>query len=588
MNKILQFVFIIGIVVTFVATNPIETSEEWLAADKEWWQTAVFYQIYPRSFQDSDGDGNGDLNGIRERLPHLKDIGVTSAWLSPIYKSPQVDGGYDISDFKDIDPMFGTLEDFDKLVAEAKKLDIKIVLDFVPNHSSDKHEWFEKSIKRIEPYTSFYVWADAKIVNGTRQPPNNWISWFRKSAWEWNEERGQYYLHQFAIQQPDLNYRNPFLVEEMKNVLRFWMDRGVSGFRVDTLPSLVEVESSPDEPLNPNPGDDCLPEDHCYHDHIYTNDQPLTYDILAQWRDVLKEHSAATDKVPRVIMIESASRIDLNMRYYGNETHDGACFPFNFFIIFNLTKESDATDYKYLIENYFTYLPKGRTPNWVLGNHDRNRVGSRMGVGRIDALNMLIMTLPGVAISYNGEEIGQEDGYVSWEDTQDPWGLNAGEDRYLLFTRDPERTPLHWDTTKNAGFSTANKTWLPVSEKYKETNVKAQAPANVDSHYNVYKTLIQLRKKTTLQKGDLTTEIVGKNVLIVIRELKDNPSYISVLNLGGKTETVDLSKIEIDSDVKNLKVEVASVGAKNKKGSKILRGKLELSPNEAYVLSTDL
>ncbi|XP_044744078.1 maltase A1-like isoform X1 [Chrysoperla carnea] len=588
MNKILQFVFIIGIVVTFVATNPIETSEEWLAADKEWWQTAVFYQIYPRSFQDSDGDGNGDLNGIRERLPHLKDIGVTSAWLSPIYKSPQVDGGYDISDFKDIDPMFGTLEDFDKLVAEAKKLDIKIVLDFVPNHSSDKHEWFEKSIKRIEPYTSFYVWADAKIVNGTRQPPNNWNSGMSHSnAWQWNSERGQYYYHQFTVQQPDLNYRSPKLVQEMKDILVFWMKKGVSGFRVDAIGPLFEDEQFRDEPLTNDPN--CpIETDDCYNYHIYTQNLPETFDMVVQWRDLLKEYAAKTDNVSRVIMVETYEGPPLVMKFYGNSTHEGACFPFNFQFIVNLTSESNAQEYKALIDKWMDNLPEGRIPNWVLGNHDQHRVGSRLGPERTDALNMLTMTLPGVGVTYNGEEIGQEDGFVSWKDTQDPNAINAGEDRYLQFTRDPERTPLQWDTTKNAGFSTANKTWLPVSEKYKQTNVKAQVSENVDSHCNVYKTLIQLRKKTTLQKGDLTTEIVGKNVLIVIRELKDNPSYISVLNLGGKTETVDLSKIEIDSDVKNLKVEVASVGAKNKKGSKILRGKLELSPNEAYVLSTDL
>ncbi|XP_044729974.1 maltase 2-like [Chrysoperla carnea] len=538
--------FSIAVVIFVVVTNPTETHEESLdAGEKEWWQTAVIYQIYPRTFQDSDGDGNGDLNGIRNRLPHLKDIGVTAAWLSPIYKSPQFDGGYDLTDYTDIDPMFGTLKDFDNLVSEAKKLDIKILLDFVPNHSSDQHEWFQKSVKRIEPYTSYYVWADAKIVNDTRQPPNNWISWFRKSAWEWNKERGQYYLHQFAVQEPELNFRNPHVVDEMTNVLRFWMDRDVSGFRVDTFPSLFEVESLPDEPLNLIPMDngqlikDCLPDDHCYHDHIHTNDHPLTYDMLEYWRHVLKEYSEATDKVPRVLMIETSSRIDLSMRYFGNDTKDGApCFPFNIFIIFNLTKESDATDFKFLIDNYFTYLPKHGTPNWVLGSHDRHRVPNRHGVGRIDALHMLIMTLPGIAVTYNGEEIGQENGYVSWEDTKDPWGLNAGKDRYFLpqFTRDPERTPMQWDTTKNAGFSKANKTWLPVSEKYKETNVKAQASTNVDSHYNVYKALTQLRKKSTLQNGELTIQTFGKNVLIIIRELKKAPSYISILNLNDKIE----------------------------------------------------
>ncbi|XP_044726443.1 maltase 1-like [Chrysoperla carnea] len=243
---------------------------------------------------------------------------------------------------------------------------------------------------------------------------------------------------------------------------------------------------------------------------------------------------------------------------------------------------------KKLIDTYLEYLPSGRTPNWVLGNHDNHRVADRLGAGRIDALNIYTMTLPGVGVSYNGEEIGQEDGFVSWEETQDPNAINAGEDRYLQFTRDPERTPLQWDTTKNAGFSTANKTWLPVSDKYKQTNAKSQSPANADSHYNVYKTLIQLRKKSTLQDGSVATQTVGKNVLVVTRELKNSPTYLSVLNLGDQNEVVDLSKVATNVVEKSLKVEVASVGASNKKGSTIPRGELKLGPNEAYVLSTDL
>ncbi|XP_044726881.1 maltase A3-like [Chrysoperla carnea] len=562
----------------FVTCNPIDKNEIPLT-EKEWWQTAVFYQIYPRSFKDSDGDGSGDLKGIQSQLSHIKDLGVTAAWLSPIYTSPQVDGGYDIANFTDVDPLYGTLEDFDNLIAEAKKLGLKIVLDFVPNHSSDKHEWFKKSVKRIDPYTNYYVWADAKIVNGTRQPPNNWNSYFKFSAWEWNEERGQYYLHLFAIQQPDLNYRDPNLVKEMKDVLRFWMNRGVAGFRVDIISALGEDEALPDEPLSGN----CSPDDYCYLNHIYTEDQPLNYDMVVQWRDVLKEHAAATDKVPRVIMTESYSEIDKTIKYFGNETHDGACFPFNFYIIMGISQSSNAQDLKNVVDNYFNKVPKGRTPNWVLGNHDQHRVADRVGVKRIDGLNMLTMTLPGVAVTYNGEEFGQEDGFVTWEETQDPQAINAGEENYLGATRDPERTPLQWDDSKNAGFSTAEKTWLPVSQKYKETNLKKQK-AEKESHYKVYKDLVKLRQADALINGDFSSHVEGSNVLLILRKLNNSKLFLTAINFGDIHEEVDLSKID-KILAENLKIEVSSVGAAQTQGSIVSNGKLHLHPYESYVLS---
>lgn len=339
------------------------------------------------------------------------------------------------------------------------------------------------------------------------------------------------------------------------------MARGVDGFRVDTIPSLFEDEGYPDEPLANDPN--CLPVDYCYLNHIYSKDRPQTFDMVIQWRQVLKEFASQNDEIPRVIMTEAYSPVDVVMGYYGNSTHDGASFTFNFFFIRNTSLTSNGLDFKKIIDTWMYYLPEGRTANWVLGNHDNHRVGDRIGKDRIDVLNIMVMTLPGVGVSYNGEEFGQLDGFVSWEETQDPNALNAGEDRYLQFTRDPERTPLQWDESKNAGFSNGNKTWLPVSKLYKETNAKKAIDAK-ESHYHVYNDVMALRKEKTLQDGSLKTISVNDGVLILIRELEGSETYASILNFGSNTEIIDLGSVK--ELPQNLNVRVASVGAKLKKG----------------------
>ncbi|KAJ4434274.1 hypothetical protein ANN_22826 [Periplaneta americana] len=416
----------------------------------DWWQTAVFYQIYPRSFKDSDGNGVGDLNGITQKLDYLKDLGVGAVWLSPIYKSPMADFGYDISDFEDIDPIFGTLNDFDRLQRRTKELGIKLILDFVPNHSSDQHEWFIKSARREDPYTDYYTWADGKVdpLTGERSEPNNWLSVFRGSAWTWNEQRQQYYLHQFAIEQPDLNYRNPAVVEEMKNVVRFWLNKGVDGFRMDAIPFLFEDASFSDEAPSGDPN--AKPGDHANLVHNMTQNLPETYDMITQWRAVLDEKKAE-DNVTRLMMVEAYANLEHTMAYYGNNTVPGGHFPFNFLFITHLNNESSAAQIRGTINMWMREMREERWPNWVIGNHDQHRVASRFGPELADGLNMLALLLPGSVITYNGEEIGMEDGFVSWNDTVDPQGINAGEDRYLIMSRDFERTPFHWDNSTSSG-----------------------------------------------------------------------------------------------------------------------------------------
>lgn len=262
-----------------------------MSVSADWWEHGNFYQIYPRSFKDSNADGVGDLNGITSKLDYLKDIGITGTWLSPIFQSPMADFGYDISDFTKIHWEFGTVEDFERLTARCKELNIRLILDFVPNHTSDEHEWFKKSELNDPVYKDFYIWHPGKMVDGQLRPPNNWLSAFRFSAWQWSDIRKEYYLHQFAVKQPDLNYRNPAVVEAMKSILRLWLSRGVTGFRIDAVPYLFEIEMDADgnyadEPLSNNCDD---PDSHCYLSHIYTQDMDETFDMAYQWRKVLDD-----------------------------------------------------------------------------------------------------------------------------------------------------------------------------------------------------------------------------------------------------------------------------------------------------------
>ena len=385
----------------------ILNEENKLIKDKEWWKTASFYQIYPRSFKDSDGDGIGDLNGIREKLPYLKEIGIKAFWMSPIFKSPMADFGYDISDFYSIQPEYGSMADFENLVKKAKELELKVILDFVPNHSSDENDWFKKSVERVKGFENFYIWHPGKINpnNATDRPlpPNNWISIFRGSAWEWNDKRKEYYLHQFTKKQPDLNYRNPSVVEQMKDVLNFWMDKGVDGFRIDAVPSLFEVKPDangnfPDEPLSGNTND---PDDWNFLVHIYTQDQDDTIDMVYQWRATLDNYQKERGGEDRVIMTEAYSAIDIVMKYYGNGSQEGAHMPFNFQFITTFFNSSNAGDLQKTIDYWMTNMPQGRVANWVMGNHDQHRVGTRIGEDKIDIMNMILMTLPGISVTYN-------------------------------------------------------------------------------------------------------------------------------------------------------------------------------------------
>lgn len=513
----------------------------------DWWETTIFYQIYPRSFADSNGDGIGDLNGITSKLYYIKELGVGAIWLSPMFQSPMYDFGYDISDFYAVHDEYGTMDDFEALVNKANELGIKVVLDLVPNHTSNESVWFQEALKGNEKYYNYFVWEDGVIdENGNRQPPNNWLSHFRGSAWEYREEVGKYYLHQFVVGQPDLNYRNPEVVEEMNNVIRYWLKKGVAGFRVDAVNCLFEVDKElfggvyPDEPRSGRT--DVDPEAHDYLDHIYTKDQNETYYMVYQWRKVFDE-CKEIDGITRVMMTEVYATIQNVVRYFGEGDLDGAQIPFNFDLITDVDATSSAADIKRAIDKFLTYKPVDKNANWVVGNHDNSRMATRYGSSLVDGINMMVLLLPGVAVTYMGEEIGLVDGYVSWEDTVDPAGCNTNDPiNYVKESRDPERTPFQWNAEKNAGFSIADKTWLPVADGYETLNVEAQKKMN-KSHLKVYQDLAALRQKSVFRYGRYESLALNQDVFAFKRWHKGN-LYVVIVNMRDTEHIVDLTYFE--------------------------------------------
>ncbi|WP_349371617.1 alpha-amylase family glycosyl hydrolase [Salinarimonas sp.] len=411
-----------------------------------WWRHAVVYQIYPRSFQDSNGDGIGDLAGIARRLDHLVTLGVDAVWISPIYPSPMKDFGYDVSDYRGVDPLFGTLADFDALVAAAHGRGLKVLMDFVPSHTSDEHPWFRESrSSRESPKRDWYVWADPGTDGG---PPNNWLSEFGGPAWSLDAATGQYWLHIYLREQPALNWRNPAVQEAMLDVMRFWFDRGVDGFRVDAVEHLV-----PDARLRSNPPDPHwrppMQEARALH-RAFTAHQPEVFDAARAMRRVAREYEPE-----RLLIGEAYGTLPEVMAYYGGEGLDGFQLPFNFQLIF---ADWRAETIAGLVDAYEAALPEGAWPNWVLGNHDRPRIAGRVGPAQARVAAMLLLTLRGTPTIYQGDELGMVDVPIPPELVHDPMEKNAPGQG---FGRDPVRTPIPWEEGPTAGFTTGAP-WLPI------------------------------------------------------------------------------------------------------------------------------
>ncbi|MBS1802277.1 MAG: DUF3459 domain-containing protein [Acidobacteria bacterium] len=461
--------------------------------DLSWWKHAVVYQIYPRSFQDSNGDGVGDLAGIRSRLDYLVELGIDAIWISPIFPSPMADFGYDVADYCGIEPIFGTMEDFDQLLQEVHRRGLRLILDFVPNHTSDQHPWFIASrSSRENPKRDWYIWRDQ---------PNNWQSHFGGSAWEFDEKTRQYYLHEFLKEQPDLNWRNPAVKAAMFDALRFWLRKGVDGFRVDVMWLMIKDDEFRDNP--PNPGYAIGQGSRAQFLPIYDADRPEIHALVAEMRGVLEEFG------DRVLIGEIYLPIARLMDYYGQKLQ-GANLPFNFHL---LQCAWTVDELARTIREYMAAIPPGAWPNWVLGNHDQSRIASRIGVQKARAAALLLLSLPGTLTIYNGEELGMQNVLIRPEEVQDPAekrqpGIGMG--------RDPERTPMPWNSSPLCGFTSGNP-WLPIGDANRDVNVQASR-TNPDSMLSLYQRLLRLRRQEpVLVSGQLTEMSAADGLLTFLR-----------------------------------------------------------------------
>ena len=491
-------------------------------SEHSWWQRGVIYQIYPRSFQDSDGDGVGDLAGIEARLDYVAALGVDAIWLSPIFPSPMADFGYDVADYCGIEPMFGDLATFDRLLAAVHARGLKLLLDFVPNHSSDQHPWFiESRSSRDNPKRDWYIWRDPAPDGG---PPNNWISDFGGSSWEWDAATGQYYLHAFLKEQPDLNWRNPDLRAAMMDVLRFWLDRGVDGFRIDVLWHIVKAENLPDNPINPDWTPDRTERDRLI--QLYSTDQPEAHAISAEFRTLAGSYG------DRVLIGEIFLPNERHARWYGTPERPQVQLPFNFQLIEN---PWDAGTLRRLIADYEASLPAFGWPNWVIGSHDAPRIAARIGEAQARIAAMLLLTLRGTPTLYQGDEIGIGKVAIPPDRIRDPQDLRQPA---LGIGRDRSRTPMPWDSSIFAGFSTVEP-WLPLNEDWLKRNVAAQE-SDEGSLLNLYRSLLGLRRShDALSIGGFRLVDADEDVLAFERNLGDERVLI-VLNFGSTKRVLKL------------------------------------------------
>jgi alpha-glucosidase len=492
------------------------------SSETDWWKHAVFYEVYPRSFADSNGDGIGDLNGIISKLDYLHQLGVDAIWITPCYPSPQVDFGYDVSDYENIDPMYGNLTDFARLLTEAHKRNIRIIMDFVMNHTSDQHRWFIASrSSRTSPYRNWYIWRDAR-ANG--QPPNNWESVFGGSAWQFDSRTGQYYYHFFYPQQPDLNWRNPAVKSAMLQVTRWWYARGVSGFRLDAVDSLFEDPKLHDNPVLPGKNRFGEPNEiNLYNDHL-----PEVHDVLRELRNVADHHGA-------VLIGETwTSNISELKQYYGAHGRE-LQMPMDF--LFTMVNKLSAPDFRKQIE---AVESSGGWPVFVLSNHDIERSYDRYGDGKHnDQIAKLMagmyLTLRGTPILYYGEEIGMENNDPKRrQDVKDPVGKLGWPN---VKGRDGERTPMQWSDGPNAGFTT-DKPWLPIPDSYHTHNVATELK-DPSSILQFYEHLLAIRHQNlALDEGDyVAIDQNDPNVLSYLRRY-GNEAVLVALNMSDSEHKV--------------------------------------------------
>ncbi|MGB7282103.1 MAG: alpha-glucosidase [Candidatus Acidiferrum sp.] len=559
MKKIIVAILLAASACLLTARGNAQTKGGEDAAGHAWWQNAVFYEIYPRSFADSNNNGIGDLNGITSKLDYLKELGVNAIWITPCFPSPQVDFGYDVSDYEAIDPMYGTMADFDRLVAEAKQRGIRVILDFVVNHTSDKHQWFiDSESSRTSDKRDWYIWRDGK---GPGQPPNNWLSTFGTPAWTFDPKTNQYYYHYFYPQQPDLNWRNPAVEKAMLDVTRFWYKRGVAGFRLDAVDTLYEDPKLTDDPVLPGTDKFGRP----LLDEKYNKKLPEVHDAMRALRSVANEYGA-------VLIGETwTTNVDQLRDYYG-ANNDELQMPMD--LMMTGFKGLSADEYR---KHIAAVNAAGHWPTYVITNHDIVRSYTRYGDGEHNddiakMMAALYLTLRGSAIMYYGEEIGMENNDPKRkEDVQDPEG-KLGWPKEI--GRDGERTPMQWNDSANAGFSTV-KPWLPVPSSYKTHNV-ADEIKDPDSVLSFYRALLELRQsEAALLDGDyVSLNEDNPNVLTYLRRYKGE-AILVIINMSSTVQKVPFDLSEAGFSAPKLEVLLTSF-------HKRVKGMFAQMPMEPY------
>ena len=487
--------------------------ENALSDDADWWRGAVIYQIYPRSFQDSNGDGIGDLSGIIHRLPYVAELGVDAIWISPFFRSPMLDFGYDVSDYRDIDPMFGTLGDFDALIERAHALGLRVIIDLVMSHTSAQHTWFKESrASRDNAKSDWYVWADPK-PDGS--PPNNWLSIFGGSAWEWDAERMQYYLHNFLTEQPDLNFHNNDVQNELLDITRFWLERGVDGFRLDTVNFYVHDKELRDNPPLPEEerNDNTAPSVNPYNfqDHLYDKTQPENIEFLRRFRSLLNEYPGTT-AVGEVG--ESQRGMEVQAQYTAGDDLLHMCYDFAF-----LASAWPTGPHVGAILEKFNRIVTEGWACWAYSNHDVVRHATRWGMSEpvLRLYAGLLMSLKGSVCLYQGEELGLTEAYVPYEDLQDPYGKRFWP---KFKGRDGARTPFPWTRDNHNGGFSDSKPWLPVAVEHVERAVQAQQedPA---STLQFYRRMLSFRKgHLPLLKGDIEVVSAAEDQITFLRSFE--------------------------------------------------------------------
>ncbi|KAG8443628.1 hypothetical protein GDO86_008973 [Hymenochirus boettgeri] len=515
---IIATIAIVGATIAIIALSP---------KCLDWWQSSPIYQVYPRSFKDSNNDGAGDLKGVQDKIDHFLYLDVKTIWIAPFYKSSLKDFNYAVDDFMDVDPTFGTMAEFESMMSAMHDKGLKLIIDLIPNHTSDKHNWFQLSKNRTGKYTDYYIWQDCVRAGDQTVPPNNWVSVYGNSSWEYDDTRKQCYFHQFRKEQPDLNLYNPNVQGEIQSVMKFWLEKGVDGFTVDAAKFLLEAEHLRDEPqVNKSQSPDTVTAyDELFHD--YTTTQVGMHDIIRSFRQTVNEYSREPGRY-RFMGTESndLKMVEKTMLYYGNSFIKEADFPLNFYL-FDLNKSDlSGNNIFNIVDLWMKSMPKGKWPHWMVGSPGNSRIASRVGKEYINVVNMLLLTLPGTPTTYYGEELGMEDNSAAIT-------LETNHSAEYDPTEYPEKTPMQWDSSANAGFSTANKTWLPLNPDYMAVNVEEQKKQQ-NSTLNLYRELSRLRNsELPLHRGWLCYIWNDSDVFAYVREVDGmDKVFLMVLNFG--------------------------------------------------------